>query len=111
MTKTEAVNWLINIMSDIGKAQHRDLWHYEQALAEIKKILEEEPQWIPCSERLPEEDGGLYLVTDYAKSINRRGVHLSRCYMNKDYFWSNVLLGYKVIAWMPLPEAWRGDAE
>lgn len=50
MTREEAVNWLINIMSDIGKAQHRDLWHYEQAVAEIKKMLEEEPQWIPCSD-------------------------------------------------------------
>lgn len=54
MTRAEAVNWLTNIMYDIGKSQHRDLWHYEQALVEIKKMLEEQPQWIPCSERLPE---------------------------------------------------------
>ena len=72
---------------------------------EVEPIdVQPEQKWIPCSERLPEEDGGLYLVTDYAKSVNRRRVHVSRCYMNKDGFWSDVPLGYKVIAWMPLPE-------
>ena len=40
MTKAEAVNWLINITADIGKAEHRDLWHYEQALSEIRDMLE-----------------------------------------------------------------------
>ena len=40
MTSKEAVNWIINISADIGKQQHQDLWHYEQALSEIKDILE-----------------------------------------------------------------------
>ena len=82
-----------------------------------KRILESVPsaqteqRWTPCSERLPEEDGGLYLVTDYAKSINRRRMHLSRCYMNKDGFWSDVPIGYKVVAWMPLPEPYSERRE
>lgn len=40
MTNGEAVNWIINISADIGKAEHRDLWHYEQALSEIREMLE-----------------------------------------------------------------------
>ena len=40
MNNKEAVNWLINISADIGKAEHSDLWHYEQALTEIKDMLE-----------------------------------------------------------------------
>ena len=40
MTNAEAVNWLINITADIGKAEHSDLWHYEQALSEIREMLE-----------------------------------------------------------------------
>lgn len=40
MTNKEAVIWLINLTADIGKAKHRDLWHYEQALSEIKEMLE-----------------------------------------------------------------------
>ena len=51
MTNGEAINWIINISADIGKAEHHDLWHYEQALSEIKEMLEmsqPESQWIPC---------------------------------------------------------------
>ena len=40
MTKGEAVNWIINLRYDIGKAEHQDLWHYEQVLLEIKEMLE-----------------------------------------------------------------------
>lgn len=51
MTAREAVIWLINITADIGKAEHRDLWHYEQALSEIREMLErlpsaQEEKWI-----------------------------------------------------------------
>lgn len=68
-------------------------------------------QWIPCNERLPEYDGGTYLVTDYCEQIDRKRIHVSYCYMNKDGFWSDVPWGYKVIAWMPLPEPWRGEED
>lgn len=44
MTRGEAVNWIINISADIGKAEHRELWHYEQALLEIREMLESEPE-------------------------------------------------------------------
>ena len=40
MTKGEAVNWIINLSADIGKAEYRNLWHYEQALDEIRELLE-----------------------------------------------------------------------
>lgn len=43
MTSREAVNWIINISADIGKSERRDLWHYEQALSEIKELLESLP--------------------------------------------------------------------
>ena len=44
MTAKEAVNWLINLTADIGKTEHRDLWHYEQALYEIREMLEAQPE-------------------------------------------------------------------
>lgn len=46
MTANEAVNWVINITADIGKAEHRDLWHYEQALTEIREMLESDVQTV-----------------------------------------------------------------
>lgn len=112
MTNRAAVNWLINLMSDIGKSQHGDLWHYEQALAEIKELLEAEPHWIPCSERLPDhpENNDYYLVTiqcehydgwdDYVTGFaewTERGWDELSCYIGQ----------IKVVAWMPLPEPWK----
>ena len=48
MNNKEAVNWLINILADIGKAEHSDLWHYEQALTEIKDMLESAQPVLTC---------------------------------------------------------------
>ena len=53
MTNKKAVIWLINLTADIGKAEHRSLWHYEQALCEIKEMLEntkperKKGKWVP----------------------------------------------------------------
>lgn len=47
MTNGEAINWIINISADIGKAEHRDLWRYEQALSEIREMLESKQPDIP----------------------------------------------------------------
>ena len=78
---------------------------------EIEKrfAIEKHGQWIPCSERLPEYDGEMYLVTDYCEQINRRRLHISYCYVNREGFWSDVPMGYKVVAWMPLPEPYKMD--
>ena len=50
MTSKEAVNWIINLSADIGKSQHSDLWHYEQALSEIKDMLEADLEIIYCKD-------------------------------------------------------------
>lgn len=44
MTNKEAVIWLLNLSDDIGKAEHQSLWHYEQALQEMREMLECEPE-------------------------------------------------------------------
>ena len=55
MTREEAVNWIINITADMGKVEHRDLWHYEQALSEIREMLEQ-----------PERKKGKWILTDFS---------------------------------------------
>ena len=64
MTREEAVNWIINITADMGKVEHRDLWHYEQALSEIREMLEQperkKGKWI--HEYLASTAGGSYPV-------------------------------------------------
>lgn len=110
MTNKEAVNWIINLSADIGKSEHCELWHYEQALYEIREILESVQQWIPCSERLP-EDYGTYICTCFDGCANR--VTFVK-WQNKLKQW--ILNGsrsyWKVITWMPLPEPYKeGDTE
>ena len=89
------------------------------------------PTWIPCSERLPEEEGN-YLVTfgAFAETINGEKVLFGDidgsvseigygCY-EKDIFGHPTAFGWydlatatpfdkrAIIAWMPLPKPWRG---
>ena len=55
-------------------------------------------QWIPCSERLPDQNGK-YLVVGRQKAINILKFDGGRWYGK-----------WGVVAWMPLPEPWRGDS-
>jgi len=115
MTREEAVNWIINISADIGKIQHQDLWHYEQALSEIKDILEAEPEadvpdtnvgkWIPCSERPPEDDTEVFVYLFERKDPYIAWVEDCRWY-TEDF---EVEKENYPIAWMPLPSPYREE--
>ena len=80
-----------------------------------------EQRWIPCSERLPEENGR-YLVT---RGLNTCGSLWNRVYifnysdlmgLKKEKIWWSGNVGKSdfekfddVIAWMPLPEPYEGE--
>ena len=62
----------------------------------IEKLPSAQQHWIPCGERLPEERG-FYLTTTKDKAVY--------CdYWNEDNFDRTEM----VIAWMPLPEPYKG---
>jgi hypothetical protein len=69
---------------------------------------DERPQgeWIPVSERLPEQSNQSYLVTvDYGEGII---CSCQRFFFNEDLGWNDDC----VIAWQPLPEPYKkGGAE
>ena len=56
-------------------------------------------QWIPCSERMPERNG-YYLVTGRQGAVNKR--------LYQDGYWYG---NWAIIAWMPLPEPYRGESD
>lgn len=62
--------------------------------------IEQYGTWIPCSERLPEEDGSYMTTTEYgAVRVNH-------------FYPRNKTWGHKsnrTIAWMPLPEPYREE--
>ena len=76
----------------------------ENLVVSIMMTIEEqpiidEPQWIPCSERLPEERG-FYLTTTKDKAVY--------CdFWNEDNFDRTEM----VIAWMPLPKPYEVNSE
>ena len=91
---------------------------------DILEFIERQPtveqqQWIPCSERLPEDDvyvliskkpspisGNKFSVTIGMRYINRR---------SKKAEWRDSGFGYlsddKVLAWMPLPSPYQEEGE
>lgn len=66
-------------------------------------------EWIPCSERLPEEDGR-YFVTRYDYVTESSFVDI--LWYEKHTWWNRHIVGdFAVKAWMPLPKPWKGADE
>lgn len=111
-------NYIMQMVQDYGvtvdkeeliKALQYDRQQYEKGYADAK----EEMGWIPCSERLPEY-GEDVLITD------EWGVYIARCYnlsRNREEpqasWWYGDANEYRThpLAWMPLPEPYKGEQE
>ena len=94
MTREQALNYL------------RSSGYSEEQIQEIVKALEQEPRWIPTSERLPDEDGEYYAAV-YDTDENYKYMDIAEfedgIWQYKDYV--------KVLAWMPLPEPYKMESE
>lgn len=81
---------------------------------EHEKSITSEPHWIPVTERLPETSDTVLTTYIVNGDRSRRYVEESSYYGN-DESWSSPWDEYRiagtrieVIAWMPLPEAFKG---
>ena len=118
------INKAINGMSAIGIEVDGDwLWAKLHDAVDNAPTIKPEPKWIPCSERLPEEDGE-YLVLYYTRSKYKPYMYDVISFTNdlyqineydfynqkgqKGWFYCDREYGFckdnDVIAWMPLPE-------
>lgn len=75
----------------------------------VIKALEQELQWIPVSERLPEDSGEYFVTVIDEDEETYKHVGIAWYAHPKDYDveegdWRELMIDEKVIAWMPLPK-------
>lgn len=83
-------------------------------LIDLMPTIKPEWRWIPCSERLPEDD--TFMLVNYID--NRTGAgdiwigwHEMENVWYIDGEEHSEERGNEVVAWMPLPASWKGDQE
>ena len=77
--------------------------------------IESEPQWIPCSERLPVEDGEYLITVKYEHVDGHEDIYSEHGDWD-DGKWDMFSFGHcgkveSIIAWMPLPEPYREEGD
>lgn len=85
------------------------------AADKLLPIIEEagKNDWIPCSERLPEKYDS-YLVMWKDLATNKNYYEIVEYDPDDEELWIGDipqagLLGYEILAWMPLPEPYKGE--
>lgn len=80
----------------------------ENGTCKIREYIQKQPkspQWIPCSERLPEEDD----VKNVLVSVNKRYALYDVILLPSKSVKTEYKMGH-IDAWMPLPEPYREEA-
>ena len=75
----------------------------------IEALPSAQPGWIPCSERLPDNDIDV-LVTDGTDCAVAYWRTDAQAWDDSMHGWCD-LYGLEVTAWMPLPKPWEGGQE
>ena len=106
--KDEYISGVLSIARQSEYAQQKHMADFLFEAADYLKSIKEQPkigEWIPCSERLPEEEGW-YLETVVCGSVKRTGFGLF-----KNGIWKHFDDEIETIAWQPLPDSYRKDVE
>ena len=84
----------------------KDLTRFYDNEVTAKQLIDEQPtiepeqRWVPCSERLPENDDDVLVqMNDGSMMVDCRAAS------SNGWFWAG--LGDEPIAWMPLPEPYK----
>ena len=80
----------------------------------LDKLERPEQRWIPCSERLPNDEKSIYLVcTNTGHQCQCRWTNVIPILTNAttEWHWNifDIPQYSKVIAWMPLPPVYQGE--
>lgn len=80
------------------------------------ELVERESDWIPCNERMPENDVEVLVWFEYFRygAYNRPYQTIGISYVHRG-IWSGIVNGesgwrnLRIIAWMPLPGPYKGE--
>lgn len=100
------LRYLIGAIRDLPSAQPQDIARDIATIIENEKdmhVVLKQPRWIPCSERLPTTKDD-YIITVKDKSLTWTDYDE----WSADYHWWEYD-DDMVIAWMPLPEPYKGE--
>jgi len=77
----------------------------QEAVSRAIEALSQEPKWIPCEERLPEDDQVVLCTTDFGK-VDEMAFYTDR---GRGFFvqYGNTYSIDEILAWMPLPKPYR----
>lgn len=107
MNKEKAKTFLCSIAGDLG---FTDIENYTckdgEKMREAIKALEQD-QWIPVSERLPEEEQRVIVTLDNGDVLEALYGYGEWALTSEDGYVD--LDGLEVIAWMPLPDPYKAS--
>ena len=100
--------WLMECANEgwIKFDTEKDKNTYVHLVRDIAPSAQPEQRWIPCSERLPEDNSDI-LVTYVEKDEKRIAPVNYGCGTWFDCLFDKVLDQVGVLAWMPLPEPYK----
>ena len=111
MNMNLAIAILEGTMKNLGLQDDAECQMELKAYRNIRDGIKDEPtaeptaqpeqRWIPCSERLPDKQR-------YCLTSCRNGLVCEDFHWNNGYFDKADKYHHEVIAWMPLPEPYRG---
>lgn len=117
ISRQEAIDALIDRFADEDSPciEYMVYWDHGMVIDTLKKVPTAQ-QWIPCSERMPEEDNetgngvqysNAVLITVFNKKDEETIIDFAHTANGTWYSYvsdCSIPHGWKVLAWMPLPE-------
>lgn len=104
-TPSSFPNGAVNPSAIRYMAQLNERTRFKEMMFDAPTI--EPMRWIPCSERLPEEHEVVLTQAQFKDDVKM--AVSSRVDFNYWTGWGT--RDINVVAWMPLPEPWKGDAD
>lgn len=105
--RTPTWNDAVSLVGSMPSAQPMTVYIDDETKAFIDTLRESTRRWIPCTERLPEENTRVLCCTRNKKGI--ANIVLGY-YIPESGYWA-CGMNSNVVAWMPLPEPYEEDEQ